>query len=231
MSDYGLRVIKKNGNIQIDGQYRNHSLFQTKTVNKTDSNLVYQATFADLAATSDIPIVSYRLTATLLMLDQVGKSFGFPPPWNQIKLRNPSGAHYEFNYQIWRPGINQTASSYGLKVLNASGNTVFHSDDAHLTIVSSNTATLGHGSGDGSQASVLIPVKDATNNYFILYPEVGYWWQENPPNGVRETFRGAKKHDSTTVKVQTWFRDYEVGPISTLSTWVATLTLIEVEKG
>ncbi len=220
MADYGLRVLNASLDIQIDGSYRNNSLFKTKGVARSGSGNNLNATFNTITTR---PVISHKLlTATPLNLyrsyksgsDYIGCSFVFP--W---------GSAFTVDFQVFQQGIT-TNATYGLIVKNASGLSVFSSADKHFTIKGAYTATLGHGN---STASVDITVKDADNNYFLLDPFVIKNEIPGNPAETRHQFRGMRKVDSTTVRIINFFDEYAPGgPPS--AAWVASLTLLEVRK-
>jgi len=222
MADYGLVVRNASLDVQIDGTYRNHSFVKAKSVSVVGGNNL-NATFGDIDTR---PIVTHELlTATPLSLYRVYK-FG-SASYIGCSFTYPFGNALTVDLQVFKQGVN-TLPDYGLIVNNASGNTVFSSEDKHLTFLNNYEATLGHGS---ETASIDITVGDADNNNFILEPFVHKEFVAGNPANSGHQFRGIRKIDASTVRVVNFSAEYPPGPaFPSTNAWVATLNVIEVRK-
>lgn len=224
MADYGIRVLNASLNVQIDGTYRNYSLWKDGSQQRSATGAPWLiATMGELTP-ADMPFITMKAqTATPVVFESVDSTFPVGS-LNRIFVGFPYGNALTLKYQIFKPGITKVAD-YGLLIKNTNGTQVFSSEDKHLNPMGDYTATLGYGN---NSASVDITVKDADNNYFSVFPQVEDRKLAIPSHDF--TKRGFKKMDSTTIRVINFNYIYGPGIGGAGRAWVATFNLIEMRK-
>jgi hypothetical protein len=146
MAEYGLQVTNASSQIQIDSTYRNYSLVkQDFAYSKDSGNWPYLvATFPTQTTT---PIITFRPT--------------FSEPTALVGI-TATQAHFvasknlnsNVQFQVWQRGI-VTPATWGMNINNASGNTVFSTEDKHFTITTVITGTFSAVGGYPAKAHAL----------------------------------------------------------------------------
>ena len=131
MVDFGIRVSNASNFVQIDSVYRNYSFVKAGIAYSdwTKDNPIV-ATFPTQTA---LPIVTFR-----------------PPRRHYVSMNGVTATQAWFlasknasmlvHYQVFKQGII-TPATWGININNASGNTVFSSEDTHFIIDSAKTIT------------------------------------------------------------------------------------------
>lgn len=231
MSDYGFKAINKGLGVQIDGHYRNFALGTTASKFRPSGGLNWVIVDIPETAVTDAPLVTMKaLTAPLQTVDAVDSLYPVGSINRCFVTFGPMQA-FTTEIQQFNMGINKT-TGYGLIINNASGDTVFSSEDKHFHPLAQYEATLGHPytiTGDMG-ASIDITVRDADNNYFFLSPAVEQRENAFTPPGKDITKRGFRKIDSTTIRVQIYKYNIPFGAGQNGVMWPATFNLIECRK-
>jgi len=146
MSDYGLLVANASAQIQIDSTYRNYSLIKQDFAYSKDSG-DWPYLVATFPTQTIPPIVTFKAT--------------YQEPTALIGI-TATQAHFvaskdlnsNVQYQVWQRGIVVPAT-WGININNASGNTVFSSEDRHFTITTVITGTFSQVGGFPAKVHLL----------------------------------------------------------------------------
>ncbi len=197
---FGIRIKNADGNIIVDGTYKNFALYASGTATLPTTAGVTAVSFS---ATTQIPLVAIRNASTSYYVSLWGirKTSGSYDGFYLIKANTAS---YDVAWRVYLAHPAFVAESYGLRVKDASGNPVFGSGRSYFDIfqlnsgISLSSPQLGEDAAgrysDISHAGVSDP--------FYFVSPAGYWVYA--AFGARQ-FRawriGLKKIDSTHVRL------------------------------
>ncbi len=202
---YGLRVRNANGDIQIDSQYRNMNYREGGTgVTITNNKTAPALTNIDITDDAKVPLILFRPgTSKFVCIIDYVQAGG---TYNSFNMQTEYDTSDVIDWRCYRQTAT-TTSGYGLRVKDASGNTVFHLADSYFKIKSVNSVSLDNPSYYSYPYSDITHGGDS-NPYYIL-TDCGMWITndiESPP-GIHRFYLcriGIKKLSSTSVRVG-WF--------------------------
>lgn len=146
MPDYGINVVNASTEIQIDSTYRNYSLIKQDFAYSKDSGS-WPYLVATFPTQSVPPLITFRPTykepTALIGITATQAHF--------VASKNLNS---NVQYQVWQRGI-VTPATWGININNASGNTVFSSEDKHFTITTVITGTFTVTGGYTAKAHLL----------------------------------------------------------------------------
>ncbi len=202
---YGLRVKNSNGEIQIDGAYRNLCMAQSgsSVAVANDNTAGGYYTSIGIANSPSVPLIVMQPDT-----DRYCYIFGYNKSGSDFVSFNAVTEFVQstlINYKVLRASVSAGAP-YGLKVFDPSSNLVFDSNQSYLKILSVSTGiTLGDPSY-GTYPSTTINHGNISDPFYILSPS-GYWtiFRSFTTFTYRVDLRiGIKKLSSTSVSVG-WF--------------------------
>ncbi len=211
MATYGIIVKKSDGDVQIDGNYKNFALKQEGST-AVGGGDVATINFTDV---STPPIVALRPdTSKQVCFRKLTKSGG---NFVSGEIFCDSGSFTQY-WATFIAGAAAALPDYGLVIRNSSDDVIFHSDDKHLKIEGVYAGSLVRGNDTSN-----ITVVDATN-YFLL-TDFSAGLDMGSPNWIYET-RGVRKTGSTTIKLESFL--CTVGSDIGLTLWTDAYQIIEI---
>jgi len=197
---YGIRIKNANGNVIVDGVYKNFALYASGTVTLPTTAGVTAVSFT---ATTQIPLVAIRNTSTSYYVSLWGirKTSGSYDGFYLIKANTAS---YDVAWRVYLAHPAFVSESYGLRVKDASGNPVFGSGRSYFDIfqlnsgISLSSPQLGE---DAAGRYSDIAHAGVSDPFYFVSP-AGYWvYAASGANQFRAWRIGLKKIDSTHVRL------------------------------
>jgi len=196
---YGVKIKNQNGEIQIDGTYRNMSLKENgnsiSVSNNNDPNTYF--TIINITATPLIPMILFQPNtdyfATISSYVKTGSNFS---SFNAITQYNQTTT---INWKLYTETPDLSTEKYGLRIRNPSNNLVFDSGKEYTKILDIQTVAPVPTSGyvDISHPSI-------ENPFYLLSP-IGIWFRYTASTKLHYYYKvGLKKLSSTSVRVG-WF--------------------------
>lgn len=210
MSDYGISVLRTAGKVQIDGNFKNFSVFDYDTKVKPGgcgfSIFLYGET--NTFVLQEIPWIVFNLDDT-----NTGTVHSYVGPVQYVRYSAASSA-----YDVAQVATGQAAMDipwmaltspykarepYGLEIFTPAGESAFTSWEPYVEIVGVYDFTLDHGTASSFDITT-VTVKDAVNNYFHITNSNYKWyhnWAIHAEDEIQYYTMGMAKLNNVTVEI------------------------------
>lgn len=231
MTEYGVLVKNTAGGIQIDSIYSNYTLFEKAFAHQTGTGISTAGLTMRSSVFDPPPLIAFKPYDAVSMLGLLGLVID-NDEWYELSFFQwnvSTPAEFYFRYAVFTVDATNPIPDYGFKVLNASGDLVYHSGDEPLTILDVHIGSLSLG---WYTSYTDVTVNDA-DNYFMIIPSSFGWVTPGPPETPGDSWimgRGLQRINGTTVRVVCVPLFYG-GNVSRNddSTWYSSFKLIELK--
>lgn len=220
MADYGLIVKNNDSEVQIDGTYKNYTLFTSgsQAVTQTGSGTA-------VTINTNSPVVASKVLTTYFHC--ISGSSSTSGTYVAAIIFYSEGSQ-TLPWVSYTYAHTATLPTYGLIVKNAAGTVVFSSEDEWLKIIGVDSSSLAYSVGGYTDVTVV----DAVNNYFFL---TDHSWEHTATyNGSDWDHivysRGMKRINSTTIRVGVFpYSVFSLGSSAGIGngSWNSTFQLLE----
>jgi hypothetical protein len=162
MTEYGLKILNTDGEIQIDGSFVNYSLRDGDNSKSIGSSIGTVAhSFSPSTPYPPVVLIKPLQDIPLCLIELTYSS----PNYTGFRVGGAANATY--SYRVFYPAGNKSSEDYGLRVYNADEKLVFDSGYAPFRIINVISATIGstysHGATDSKVWYIITPLQYGFN--------------------------------------------------------------------
>ena len=217
---YGIKVRNQNGELQVDGVYRNYHLYEQGIATDSDSDRFITITFSN--STSLVPVFAIKpISDVLVALDHITRDSDTGLYTGAVFVAEEKGI--SLSWMALVGGVpDQLSDQYGIKIYGVDGVLLFSSAGRYMKIIGTYDFVE-----DASQES-LITVQNTDDHYFFVYPDSYGEMYDQFNNFTVLLIRGIKKVSTTQVSTGYVSQIAYVGTPHGINAGVDHGTLVEV---